>query len=162
MASKRGTWWLALLLAISGIALAQNAYVGIEQRLSADQLQEIGLTPAQVALLDRYLRETEVVAQPDPAPRDGKRDAASTRDPTHFVGMDAERIASRVQGMVAGWQPGTVFKLENGQQWQVLKGSMTLRKPLQDPPIVLVPGVAGRWFLQVDEDMPKARVYRID
>jgi hypothetical protein len=25
-----------------------------------------------------------------------------------------------------------------------------------------VPGIAGRWFLQVDEDMPKARVYRID
>ena len=41
-------------------------------------------------------------------------------------------------------------------------GSMKLRKPLQAPGIVVVPGVAGRWFLQVDEDLPKARVYRID
>ncbi len=51
---------------------------------------------------------------------------------------------------------------ENGQQWKVLKVCMKLRKPLQAPRIVVVPGVAGRWFLQVDEDLTKARVYRID
>ncbi len=39
---------------------------------------------------------------------------------------------------------------------------MKLRKPLESPQIVVVPGIAGRWFLQVDEDLPKARVYRID
>jgi len=55
-----------------------------------------------------------------------------------------------------------VFSLENGQQWKVLKGSMKLRAPMQAPEIVVVPGIAGRWFLQVDEDLPKARVYRID
>ena len=162
MALKRGTWWLAALLAMSGIALAQRAYVGLEQRLSAEQLQEVGLTPAQVTLLDRYLREAEEAALPDKLAGDETRNTANGRDPTHFVGLDAERIVSKVQGIVSGWEPGTVFKLENGQQWQVLKGSMKLRKPLQDPPIVLVPGVAGRWFLQVDEDMPKARVFRID
>ncbi len=55
-----------------------------------------------------------------------------------------------------------MFRLDNGQQWTVLKGRMTLRQPLQDPPILLVPGIAGRWFLQVDPDLPKARVYRAD
>jgi hypothetical protein len=79
-----------------------------------------------------------------------------------FIGLDTGRIASKAKGTVAGWEPGTVFELENGQQWKVLKGGMKLRKPLENPEIVLVPGVAGRWFLQVDEDMPKARVYRID
>jgi hypothetical protein len=39
---------------------------------------------------------------------------------------------------------------------------MKLRKPYDAPDILLVPGIAGRWFLQVDEDLPKARVYRID
>ncbi|MCX7041434.1 MAG: hypothetical protein NT117_01830 [Gammaproteobacteria bacterium] len=42
------------------------------------------------------------------------------------------------------------------------QGYMKLRKPMDAPVIVLVPGFAGRWFLQVDEDLPKARVYRID
>jgi hypothetical protein len=44
----------------------------------------------------------------------------------------------------------------------VLKGTVKLRQALDSPEIVVVPGVAGRWFLQVLEDMPKARVYRID
>jgi len=162
MGSKRRTMWLAVLLAMSGIALAQRAYVGIEQRLSAEQLQEIGLTPTQVALLDRYLREAEASAPTIETARHDAVEGASKPDPTRFAGLDVARISSKVKGTVSGWEPGTVFELENGQQWQVLKGSMTLRTPLRDPEIVLVPGVAGRWFLQVDEDMPKARVYRID
>ena len=36
-----------------------------------------------------------------------------------------------------------------------------MRKPFEYPSRG-VPGIAGRWFLQVDEDLPKARVYRID
>jgi hypothetical protein len=39
---------------------------------------------------------------------------------------------------------------------------MRLHAPMQAPEIVVAPGIAGRWFLQVDEDLPKARVYRID
>lgn len=64
--------------------------------------------------------------------------------------------------MVSGWEPGTVFELGNGQQWKELKGSMKLPKALQSPEIEVVPGFAGRWFLHVDEDLPGARVYRID
>lgn len=162
MASKHRFWLLAALLSLSCMALAQRAYVGIEQRLSAEQLREIGLTPAQLALLDRYLREAEVSAPPIETARYESAQDGGKRDPTRFAGLDTERIASKAKGTIGGWEPGTVFELENGQQWKVLKGSMKLRKPLQDPEIVLVPGVAGRWFLQVDEDMPKARVYRID
>ena len=67
-----------------------------------------------------------------------------------------------MKGSISHWEPGTEFALENGQVWKVLKGNMKLRKTLQSPEIVLVPGFAGRWFLQVDEDLPKARVYRVD
>jgi hypothetical protein len=79
-----------------------------------------------------------------------------------FPGLDQETIKSRLKGSVSGWEPGTEFQLENGQTWKVLKGSMKLRKPMEAPEILVVPGFAGRWFLQVDEDLPKARVYRID
>jgi hypothetical protein len=33
---------------------------------------------------------------------------------------------------------------------------------MHSPEIRVVPGLAGRWFLEVDADYPKARVYRID
>jgi hypothetical protein len=79
-----------------------------------------------------------------------------------LLGLDDTPIRARVQGTVTGWEPGTLFALDNGQQWKVLKGEMKLRQSLESPEIVVVPGLAGRWFLQVDEDLPKARVYRVD
>lgn len=128
-------------------------------------MREVGLTPAQVELLDRYLRESQA-KQPiaDATSRDDIRDGVpeARRGAGQYIGLDDGPIKSRVTGVVEGWEPGTVFALENGQQWKVLKGHMRLRRPLQSPEIVVVPGIAGRWFLQVDEDMPKARVYRID
>ena len=78
------------------------------------------------------------------------------------TGFNDQPIKSRLKGAVSGWAPGTVFELENGQRWKVLKGTMTLRHAMQAPEILVVPGIVGRWFLQVDEDLPKARVYRVD
>lgn len=78
--------------------------------------------------------------------------------PKMSIGLDDAPIRSRIKGTVSGWEPGTEFVLENGQ----VKGSLRLRASLDAPGVLVVPGVAGRWFLQVDEDLPKARVYRID
>lgn len=138
-----------------GAVMAQVPHVDIELRLTAEQRHATGLdtlSPAQLELLNRLLREASAKAEPGPG----------QRGPAAYIGLDDQPIRSRLKGEVGGWEPGTVFELENGQQWKVLKGSMKLRKPLQAPGIVVVPGVAGRWFLQVDEDLPKARVYRID
>ncbi|WP_225876266.1 hypothetical protein [Lysobacter solisilvae (ex Woo and Kim 2020)] len=152
---------LAVAIGATTGALAQSAQVDIEQRLSADEMHEAGLdtlTPVQLAALNRLLRDK--LATPASMPKQAAADSGEA--PRGYIGLDDAPIHSRVRGSVAGWEPGTVFVLENGQQWKVLKGQMKLRQALQDPPIVVVPGIAGRWFLQVDEDMPKARVYRID
>jgi len=141
-------------------AFAGQAYVNIEQRLSAEQLRETGLntlSPEQLERLNQLLRddskkisETEQLQRKDDASR------------SSYIGLDDQPIKSRLKGSVSGWEIDTIFELENGQRWKVLKGNMKLRKPMQSPDIIVVPGIAGRWFLQVDEDLPKARVYRID
>lgn len=161
-----GVLALALVFA-SSTTLAQQPYVDIEQRLTPDQLRAVGLSPEQLALLNGMLREA---AQKEPATQTAHADEANVgsrgrgerQGPALYSGLDEGPIKSRVKGSVSGWEPGTVFALENGQQWKVLKGSAKLRKTLQSPEILVVPGIAGRWFLQVEEDMPKARVYRID
>jgi hypothetical protein len=149
--------WLA-----SFVAMAQSPYTPIEQRLSAEQLREVGLTSTQLDLLNKMLREAEEKRGPRPAMESASTTSGDDGTQKMFIGLDDKPIKSRVRGQVSGWEPGTVFALENGQQWKVLKGSMKLPKTLDAPEIVVVPGIAGRWFLQVDEDMPKARVYRID
>jgi len=152
-----GMVWLA------ATASAQAPYVSIEQRVDPAQLADVGLTPAQLQALNRLLREAEArtpapatAAAAVPAPLPGAPAPAPM-----FPGLDDGPIHATVTGQVDGWQPGTVFTLDNGQQWQVLKGELKLKASRTNPAIVVVPGIAGRWFLQVDEDLPKARVFRI-
>lgn len=163
---------LLLCVLIRPQVVAAQSYVPIEQRLSAEQLQSVGLTATQLEQLNRLLRQAHeqapapaavaATAPVAPARSDtaGRDDAG--RDRSSLVGFNDEPIRSRLKGTVGEWAPGTVFELENGQQWKVLKGHMTLKTPLDAPEIEVIPGVAGRWFLQVHEDYPKARVYRID
>lgn len=143
----------ASLLLTAPLAWAQSSYQPIEQRLSAEQLEQVGLSAQQLQLLNRMLSETQAAA-----PVQGTDVEAA---PTMYIGLEEGPVQSRVQGAVDGWEPGTLFVLENGQQWKVLKGQMRLRQTLQSPEIEVVPGIAGRWFLQVDEDLPKAQVYRV-
>jgi hypothetical protein len=160
--------FLLPLLLVAGLAAAGDRYVPIEQRLDAQQRHATGidtLTPAQLEALNAVLRgETEQVEAKVEARVRAETPAAAPPKAADgsFIGMDQSPIRSRLKGSIASWEPGTEFVLENGQTWKVLKGSMKLRKPLQAPEILLVPGIAGRWFLQVDEDLPKARVYRVD
>lgn len=149
-----------VLFLVSFAVLAKQPYVDVEQRLTAEQLHATGLdtlSPEQLKLLNGLLREDVVKAV-----EAGRTEAETERTSSSLVGFNDEPIRGRLKGSVSGWEPGTVFELENGQRWKVLKGSMKLRKPFQSPEIAVVPGIAGRWFLQVDEDLPKARVYRID
>jgi len=141
-------------------AWAQAPFVALEQRLDPQALAEVGLTPAQLQALNRLLRQAEADA---PAPVAGAAPSAggAGAPAPMFPGLDDGPINAKVTGQVDGWAPGTVFTLDNGQQWQVLKGDMKLKTARSNPEIVVVPGIAGRWFLQVDEDLPKARVFRI-
>lgn len=151
---------IALLAAVP--ACAQSTYVDLEQRLSPEQVHATGLdtlSPAQLAELNRILRGEAERAPPLPAT---PRGASPPPEASSLLGFNDQPIRARVSGRVSEWEPGTVFVLDNGQQWKVLKGSLKLRKPLDAPEITVFPGVAGRWFLRVEEDMPAPRVYRID
>lgn len=144
-----------LLPALAGA----SGYVNIEQRLTPEQRRETGLdtlTPGQLARLNALLRASEPVEAAQSAPTQGLPTEAA-----RFAGFDQEPVRDRLKGTVREWKPGTVFELQNGQRWQVLKGYATLRTPLDAPEIRVVPGMAGRWFLQVHEDYPKARVVRV-
>lgn len=147
---------LASLLPVAAATAAGHvSYVPLRERLTTAQLRSTGISDVQIDALDALLRAAST--RPGDAPSGNE-----TAGPMRFVGLDAEGFTATVKGVVAGWSPGSVFELDNGQQWKVLKGSMALPKPRQSPRVRLVPGVSGRWFLEVDEDLPKARVYRID
>ncbi len=145
----------ALLLGLAAHAFAQEA--PIERQMTAEEFKSAGLDKLSVnelanlnAWLGRKAAEAPVAAAP----------AAAKTTGAGFIGDD-KPVRSRLKGSIQEWGPGTVFELENGQRWRVLKGSMKLSKPLQSPEIEVAPGMMGRWFFQVDEDAPRPRVERI-
>ena len=146
---------IACLLA-SGALHAQQAWVPIEQRLSAAQLRDTGLdqlTPAQLALLNDLLREER--SQAMDAARNAGRDAAVREAPPA-----REPVDSRIVGAFRGWQPGTVLSLENGQQWRVLEGELNIRA-MPSPRASVRPGMVGAWYLRVEGQTPTAKVTRV-
>jgi hypothetical protein len=155
---------LSLLLLSSPIVVAaEPPYVDVEHGLTAQQLHETGLdslSPAQLQALNALLRARSADTLKT-VKADASREQA-TQEHGWLVGLDDKPLKARLKGAVAGWEPGTVFELDNGQQWKVLKGGHKLPKTMESPEVVLVPGIAGRWFLQFDEDQPKARVYLLD
>lgn len=141
-------------------SFAEQSYINIEQRLTIEQLRETGLntlSPEQLERLNQLLN-----AESNTLTKTEKTTSQDQPIPNSFIGLNDKPIKSRLKGSVSGWDVDTIFELENGQRWKVLKGNMKLRKSISSPDIIVVPGIAGRWFLQVDEDLPKARVYRID
>ncbi len=151
---------LGLLLGVAMNAVAQQQ--PIEQQMTPAQFNAAGLgklSATELANLNAWLNRERF--GPVAAASQEKHPVAE-RPRDSFVGADDKPVRSRLKGSVQTWAPGTVFELENGQRWRVLKGSMKLNKPLQAPEIEVAPGLMGRWFLQVDEDAPRARVERIE
>lgn len=175
---------LMLLVLPFTVSAQASADADIQQGLSAEQLRATGLdtlTAAQLDALNALLRERQAAAvqagassaerqagqaQAGADSRRGASVADSRRDDGsddgRLLGFTDQPITSRLKGTVSEWDVGTVFELENGQQWKVLKGKARLYRPLTAPEVKVVPGLTGRWFLQVDPEVAKPRVYLIN
>lgn len=131
-------------------AFAQSTYRPIEQRLTAEQMTATGLdalSPAQLALLNRLLADEQAAV----VSKVRVEAAASPNRPAR------QPVESTIRGTFRGWSPGTVLTLENGQQWKVVEGDLTVRASVA-PRVTVRPGVLSGWYLQVEGQTPTARV----
>ncbi len=151
-----------LLAAATGAVAAERDYVPVEQRFSAEQMQATGLdtlSPAQLALLNQLLGQerTEAVAE---AKAEGKRQAQAERnDP--FSKVQAEPVSAAIKGEFRGYAKGDVIELENGQRWRVTDGSLYLGKAVAAPKATVRPGMMGAWYLEIEGQVPRAKVRRV-
>ncbi len=157
---------LALLLVTASLSVvAQSATVPLEKRLTAQQMQATGLNTLsanQLALLNQLLQEQTTQAVALAVEQNTTAlNASAPETPMAVSVLSNEPFKSRIVGSVAAWQTGTVFTLENGQQWQVNKGSAKLFDTLQDPAVHVNISLVGKWYFEFNEDLPKAMVTRI-
>lgn len=151
---------LALILALASSGLLAQTFSSLEERMSEAEFKASGLdklSEEELAALNLWLRDKNatVSALPAVAPpivdRRGLNDSGSNNP-----------IVSRIPGEFSGWDGSkTVFKLENGQVWKSTDPSARLAVKLNDPVVVINPGVLNAWFLKVEGYNAKVRVIRV-
>ncbi len=154
-----------LLLATSMGALAQSTNFPLEKHFTAEQMHSTGLdtlSSEQLALLNQLLQgQTTQAIAVALEQNTTALNASAPATPMPMPMLSNEPFKSRVIGSFKNWQVGTVFILENGQQWQVNKGSAKLFETLKDPVVNVNISLVGKWYFEFNEDLPKAMVTRI-
>lgn len=150
----------AVMLTCAGNAHAEPGYVDIEKRLTTEQLKATGLdqlSSEQLRLLNSLLSEEQ-----QNVVKAAKADSEKRVLGTWFGREGADPVASTLKGDFRGWSVGTIFNLENGQQWRVIEGSYYAPKRTQAPEVLVTPGKISGWYMQVKGHNPQAKVQRID
>ncbi|MBW8367564.1 MAG: hypothetical protein K0M70_06870, partial [Arenimonas sp.] len=75
---------------------------------------------------------------------------------------DDGAVVSSIKGPFKGWDgQGDRITLVNGQVWEVTDSSARLKVSLQDPTVIVEPGILNSWYLKVEGYNTRARVKRI-
>jgi hypothetical protein len=152
----------ALVLLVPSFVVATAAESTFTSTLGPDELSAAGiegLTPAQIerlnALVERY-KSAEVNREVGKAVTETR---AKTRDDDEKA---RSRIESRIAGEFRGWSGGTIFRLENGEEWQLSNPeTFRLSRPKMNPSVVIVKAPIAGYMMYV-EGCPRVRVRRID
>lgn len=137
------------------------------------------LTPGELARLDALVQEfqrREIARGPRPveAPAVASNPAtkaagSEVRDrPKAKVvlasGTEVEfaAVESRISGSFDGWEPRTVFALENGQRWRVAGGDTYATSPSASPAVKITPGALGSFWMTIDGVRRRVKVVRVD
>ena len=158
----RSAFVLVLLACSSAPVLAQSGYTAIEQRLTRQQMQATGLdqlSAEQLALLNRLLGE-EHASQTEAI----REEVESRSRQERLADRGREPIVSKIVGEFRGWSSSTQFQLDNGQRWRVIgTPEYYVRKVNASvaPAVVIMPGLVGGWYMQVEGHSPKAKVQQV-
>jgi len=147
---------LAILCGL-GLMLSVNVravgFSSLEERMSKSEFQAAGLdklNPEELKSLNDWLRGHPSVTG-----------AANDRMGFPPQEMSRETITSTIEGSFNGWSGKTLFKLQNGQQWEQVENDSFSVKTMQNPTVTIQPGLLGGWLLKVEGYNRSVRVKRV-
>jgi hypothetical protein len=71
-----------------------------------------------------------------------------------------DAIESQIEGLVDGWEAGTLFTLANGQRWMIADGSRAALN-LRNPKVTIRRGALGTFRIEFEGSNQTARVKRL-
>jgi hypothetical protein len=164
---------LILLLLFAAAPLqAADGFSSLEEQMSGKEFTAAGLdklSKEELDALNGWIRRHSLATldTPRPVASGGSADAAA-EDSRGFEKKkkkkddgDRSTITSRLVGSFSGWDGQTVFKLENGMIWAQSDKDKFFTKEMQNPVVVIEPGMFGTWHLHIEGFGSECRVKRI-
>jgi hypothetical protein len=146
---------LILLVAATTVG-AQSQSPTLEERMSQAEFRDAGLgklSPAELAHLNGWLQ----------AHGEGKVKYVSAGGAPLFYPDQSARdtVEDHIVGTFIGWRGKTVFKLDNGQEWQQAESGVYNAGTFPHPVVRIKPMLLGSWLMYVDGCGCSVRVQRI-
>lgn len=169
--------FVGLLVALSPATAWGNDFSTLEERMTGSEFRDTGLyklTDDELAALNRWielrsLAENELAerfAEQANAPASTPGGVPTDRETEDRRGFfsdepDREPIRSRIAGTFDGWSGSTRFELENGMVWQQIEAGRFSIRDVENPEVVISPGLLGTWRLSIEGYSTAVRVQRI-
>jgi hypothetical protein len=121
------------------------------------------LTQPELDALNDWIRRHSVATLDTPT--QGPGPAYSTEDRRGLKGGDDDKdrttITSTLVGKFTGWDGQATFKLENGMVWVQTDKDKFYTKEIEDPTVIIEPGMFGTWRLHIEGFDSECKVKRI-
>jgi hypothetical protein len=148
---------LALILfAATSLAGAQSQSPTLEERMSQAEFRAAGLdklSPQELQQLNTWLQSH--------GGSGATQYVTSSGTPLFYPkASDRETVDAHVEGTFAGWRGKTVFKLDNGQEWQQAESGSYDSGKMASPTVHIKPMLLGSWLMYVDGCGCSVRVQR--
>ena len=145
---------LILVTLAAGTANAQSpSRSTLEERMSQAEFHDAGLdklSPDELARLNAWLADHAPSAH-----RPGSRGS-------FYPDPDARTaVSARIVGDFTGWRGKTIFRLDNGQEWQQTESGYRDTGVFNNPAVTIKPMILGSWLMVVEGCGCSLRVQRI-
>ena len=146
--------------------LAADGFSSVEEQMTGKEFTAAGLdklSQQELDVLNDWIRRHSVATLD--TPKTGTENTNSEEDQRGLENEnedeDRTEIISTIVGNFKGWDGQTTFKLENGMIWIQADKDKFYTKEIENPTVIIKPGLFGTWRLHLDGFDSECKVKRI-
>ena len=155
-----------LFLSATLSVLAAEGFSSLEEQMTGKEFTASGLdklSQQELDVLNDWIHRHSVATLVSPAV--GKETVSSEKDQRGLKNESEDEnrteITSTIVGKFKGWDGHTTFKLDNGMIWVQADKDKFYIKEIENPTVVIKPGLFRTWRLHIEGFNSECRVKRI-
>ncbi|MBT8049073.1 MAG: hypothetical protein HKN57_14090 [Xanthomonadales bacterium] len=150
-----------ILLLLSIPVLAAADFSSLEEQMTGKEYAAAGLdklSPSELSALNAWIRDHSLGTLSTVA---AVTDTAAADDEEKDKDKKRNTITGTLVGKFSGWDGQTVFKLQDGSIWVQADKDKFHIKEVENPTVVIEPGMFGSWHLSIEGHDSECRVKKI-